>query len=286
MAALCLGMVTTANAQAGPEKNNVDVEIGFTPFKSSGESFKLNEGMFKVRWHITDKDALRFKLGVGAGSETVTSEEQTPRADDAPTIGAVAKSETTQKNTSIGLSVGYERTLLSKNNFDFYVGAELGVQFGCAKTTITEETKADILDQDKKYLGYETQSRLTETFRDGGNQGQSVFGFKGNIFAGVDWFVYKNLYVGAELGISFGTQSKSNAYTHMSGEVHAYNASGVETANAFMTYNSEDGTTWSKAWDGTKVEEKTTYGKIATEDKSNFDLKFYVEPAVRLGWRF
>lgn len=72
--ALSLGVASTANAQYSPEKGDFAAELGFTPFyTTNGSSFQLNEGMVKVRYFLSGKDALRLKLGLGVDSKTTTT---------------------------------------------------------------------------------------------------------------------------------------------------------------------------------------------------------------------
>ena len=83
----------------------------------------LNEGMFKVRYFLTDKDALRLKLGVKIdNSSTTTTDGETPvDLKDAKVWNSVT--EINKKNTEFSFMLGYERHLAVSGRFDVYVGA-------------------------------------------------------------------------------------------------------------------------------------------------------------------
>ena len=125
--ALSLGMFSVANAQGEPKKGDVAVEVGFSPFRDNGETFKLNEGMLKGRYFLTDKDALRLKLGFGLNNKN-SKQNNFQDANDKTRPYSISNSTSERKDkyTKFSIALGYERHFKTIKRLDFYAGAELG----------------------------------------------------------------------------------------------------------------------------------------------------------------
>lgn len=297
---LGLGLSSVANAQYEPKKGDIATEIGFTPFNTDdGKSFKLNEGMFKVRYFLTDKDALRLKLGVKIdNSSTTTTEGETPVDLTNQTVWN-STTEINNKNTEFSFMLGYERHLAVSGRFDVYVGAEFGYKINKYSGDLTYNKSETQYDGDKKLVST-TQKSLTVESTDCQITGSSQVGnnlvintanksnnaFVGGIFAGADFYVYKNLYLGVELGISFESGKSPNSYYDYNWSYQKWNSDGNETYSKYVNFSGETGTTTTTETQGNTTTSVTANNGVVQTETTTTKLKFYVEPAIRLGWRF
>lgn len=287
MMALGLGIVATANAQDTPQKGDFTTEVGFTPFKSSGDVFRLNDAMFKVRYFLTDKDAVRVKLNVGIDNSSETETSFTDAADKTqPYSIANSTTETTSKCTDFSFAVGYERHLKTMDRLDVYVGAEIGYglkSYSGDKTTTGTTTSYDGSGQ---LQGTYDWSSITEYTDRNANNDKSSHYFKGGVFAGLDFYVYKSLYLGVELGISFTSEKFPNSYYTKNETETTRNAAGTVTYSRVSTYSSETGIGSEVVTNGNTVTTTPSVQAAVSNERTNTSLKFYVEPAIRLGWKF
>lgn len=216
-----------ANAQAqseyAPEKGDFSVEIQFNPFSNDFSTFKVDQ--LKGRWFMTDKDALRFGIGFGVDTNKNVADPEEHKND---------WSKTRTGNFSINL--GYERNVFNYKRINLYAGAGLG--FAMQSTCSTNQ-------QDMS-----GETRQTKVYN-----ANSYNEFTVQAFTGIDFFVYKGLYLGAEFGIKLGVKNHPQQYSK----------GGV---------NPETGD-WSDDYEFNKG------GK-----SNSFLLGTYAEPAIRLGWQF
>lgn len=308
MMAICLGAFTAANAQYTPEKGDFAVEFGFTPFNTrNGESFKLNEKMLKARWFISDKDALRLKLGLDINNrkDTYTDSYHPVNTKDETVYDQTTEVKT--KTTSFSIMLGYERHLFTKGRFDVYAGLELGYLMNKQSGSWSEEYEATSYNSQNERSAY-TKYDMSVDFSNAVDNGTAYAAgtgltyayspsvaqnnFVANLFAGVDFYVYKQLYLGAEFGLKFRTGKTPNAYA--SGEINAtsnaYTASTIvstiyketfdEDAGVSSVYQTVDG----KVTTGMDGEPK--YGNKVSNETKETVFKFFVEPAIRIGWTF
>ena len=214
-----------ANAQEthAPEKGDFSVEIQVNPFSNNFNTFKLDA--LQGRYFFTAKDALRFGIGFGVDSKKENSSTQN---DD-------LWKKTANSNFSINL--GYEKHFFNYKRVALYAGGGLG--FSLNRIKLTEN-----LGNDHKVVT--------------SNSGNSYNEFVAKVFTGIDFYLYKGLYVGAEIGVKIGAK-------HFPGEVKK---GGIPT----------DG--WNSGqWNDSFVVSKSN-------SSSSFVLATYAEPALRLGWTF
>ena len=223
-AAIVAAMAAPAVAQDefGPAQGDFSVELQFNPFSDNFETFKIDQ--IKGRYFFTDKDAIRFGIGFGVHTDKTTTDP-----DNASDVW------TKNRTGNFSINLGYERTFLTYKRVSLYAGAGLG--FELVSTCETEQFAAgnDIL----KKRTYNTGSYNLFTV---------------NAFTGIDFYVYKGLFVGAELGIKVGFKNFPGIYTK-------------------GDYN--DNGTWNE-------DLESDHGKKST----NFDFGTYAEPALRLGYTF
>ena len=176
MVAVMAVAAVSANAQYTPAKGDFSTQVTFRPFGSanSGDdsTIKLNEAGVVGRYMLSDKDAVRAKLNFGWNS---TSNE-TPDG----------KSYKEGSSTLFGIALGYERHFSVNDRLDLYAGGEAAWKtYG----TYKEEVALD---------GSITEYSNT----DGGYNEIGVAAF-----TGINFYVYKKLFVGAEIGLSFAHKS-------------------------------------------------------------------------------
>jgi len=290
-ATLCFGMFTVANAQEdyAPEKGDFAVEFGFTPFNTlDGESFRLNEGMLKVRYFISDKDALRLKIGLGINNKTNTIDNSFDPVDKTvPYTISESTTKTKNKATDFSFMLGYERHLFTKGRFDVYAGLELGYGMSKYSGSVSTEGTRNNYDVDGKLTDYTKQDDnrdYTNISTDGRFTSQNYFA--GNLFAGVDVYVWKNLYLGAECGLAFKTGKSPNTYFCDNNFSAAYKANGELTGSRTYTYDGETFTSVTTTVAGGTTTTTTVNTPKISDETSETSFKFFVEPAIRIGWKF
>lgn len=230
----------------GATQGDWSTEIQFNPFSNDFGTFKLDQ--IKVRYMITDQDALRFGIGFGLDNSKNTPNPESNEED------------IWSKNSygSFSINLGYERHIIQKGRIDLYLGAALGYERTNASQKSQAPYQTGVTNQgDPIYSLYETS--VHNAWLDGngnlyGNHRTSNI-FKFNLLTGIDFYVYKGLYVGAEFGISLRATSLPGWYT------------------------TEPGTNDNGNFVGSIDSKKKDKG-------SELSFKTYCEPALRLGWTF
>lgn len=219
MAAIaCLALGANAQKVTKPSDGTFGLELQMNPFDQNGKTFSL-DGL-KMRYFFNSENALRAKIGFDVTKDKVTRDAG--NSDDPDPY-------TSKTTGSFKFDVGYERHFDLGERFDAYVGGEVGVVRGFAKTK-------DFDDDDN----------WTKTKNaDGAN-----VGFHVAALTGVDFYVYKSLYIGAEL--SLGVESTVNKQSETTTK-----ADGKEITTK-----------------GPDVKDRTTTAGIS------------VQPVLRLGWNF
>lgn len=248
--------VNAQEKQYGPEEGDFAVEVEFNPFSNNFRTFQI-DGL-KVRYSLSDKDIIRAKLGLSLQSHTQRAnlfipEDGNPGTyngqatyDDAKTFYDKTKGDFTKDKTgSFSLDLGYERMLYKKGRLNIYAGAEIGFEKGWASRKqeatglVGTEWKTNTRKTKGESIFYGTNSR---------------FDFNIGAFTGLDFYIVKGLYMGAELGLGFNTSTSGN----------------VKTKN----------TVWTSATNKTETETETN---VKNKD---FSGRLDVNPALRIGWTF
>jgi len=287
-----VGVCNTTSAQYTPQKNDVAVEIGFTPFKSNGDVFKLNEeAQFKVRWMISNKDALRFKLGVGIDNNTNTKDytegDKVIVDPTAPSTYTYGTQETKNKKTAFSINIGYERHFNLSDRIDLYAGGEVGFTTVSRSATENNNYVTEGYDAEGTLISTATWSENKEYTSMDANRNNSINQFTVAALTGIDFYVYKGLYLGAELGIKLATGKSANkGYYTQSIAMTGYDYTAKTATSSVMNYSSETGLTTGTTTVGSTTTTVNRYGAKELYETSNTSLKFYVEPAIRLGLMF
>ncbi len=210
-----------------PTSGDFSVEVQFNPFSNDFKTFGLDNMKLKGRYFFGNQDALRIGLGFGVDSEKVTPN---PDGD-----GHLKDANNTQRIGKFAIDLGYERHFIKKGRIDLYGGAGLGLALQTSCNT------------EKSYSGNELRTQKLY------NQDSYTL-FDVNAFSGIDFYVYKGLYLGAEIGVKVGFKTIPGKYTK-----------GGYTDNGNWSDNVES-----------KKGAKST----------NLNLATYVVPALRIGWTF
>ena len=230
--AICCMLVFNVAARAeneyAPQGGDFAIELQFNPFSNNFKTFQIDQ--LAGRYMVNNRDALRFGIGFGIDSSNLT-----PYPDNSISS---EYAETTIGNLSIDF--GYERHFYSHGRIDIYAGVGFGYRYDSAFGKKNEE-------------GYVKYHNISLAIDDDGDfvlgENRTSHSFRVNAFTGIDFYVYKGLYVGAELGIRL-------AYT------------------AYPGYYIE-------------VHDLREIKKYSEHDEfEQISLKTLCEPALRLGWKF
>lgn len=224
--ALASVLAFTGNAAAeettyAPEANDFSLEVSFNPFSNDFSTFQLDQ--IKARIFFTNKDALRIGLGFG-----VNSHKNTPKPDEEDDVW------TKESGSNFSLDLGYERNFYNYKRINLYGGAGLGFTWQKDVTTTQRLVADNTYGKEASYTG--------------------DWGFYAKAFTGIDFFIYKGLFIGAELNLKIGVSNDIRPYTK-----GGYNDNG----------------TWSDNYESKKGPKS-----------SDFVLGLGAEPALRLGWCF
>ena len=183
----------------------------------------------RFRYFLNDNIAGRLQIGLGDGMGTPRS-EMYHFAENTDGTGAVGTETITRMQWMA--QIGAEYHLEGTDRLSPYF--MLGLNFGGGSQK-TEWANYDGNDYNANYT-----SRLAEG-------GTSMFGF--NLGAGMDFYVFENVYFGLELGLGF------------------------------MTHTLKEGTS-------TSIIGGTTFSGKSLESKTSFIGTNAMNTAFRLGWRF
>ncbi len=218
----------SANAQYAPEKGDFSTAIKFNPFHSSGKTFEaVDDYAIMGRYMITDNDGIRLTLGLGYTNDFDKVEKEFNNVK--------SEYELNDSKTSFSIKAGYERHFSANDRIDLYAGAQVGF----ATTSTNKESVEAYTDKDFKQVPFVAYTK-------GGANTVSL-----GVFTGINFYVYKKLFVGAELGFNYAHASNK--------DVEAY--------------------TVNKDGDGTEV-------KTTPNNATSTALGFKVEPQLTLGWTF
>lgn len=182
---IMLAAGTAAAQEYAPTQGDFSVELQFNPFADDFNTFQLEQ--LKARYFFNDNNALRFGLGFGFNSDKTT-----PDPDEDKYWG-----KETTSNFSVNL--GLEHHFFNYQRVDLYLGGSVG--YAMRKADIKESRGKDEY-QYHNYVG---------NANDLNNRAYNEFGVKA--FTGIDFYVYKGLYVGAEFGLKFSTRSYPGYYS-------------------------------------------------------------------------
>lgn len=258
------------------------VELQFNPFSNDFNTFKMAE--LKGRLFLNDRHVIRLGIGIGYDTnkdETNYNQDTRPEGGSSYTV-MLGNTTTESKQTAFKVALGYENHFAHYGRLDFYGGAEVGYEGkfysgskNTTRSTITAYGTPSVTNNNFDNYDYNKMLPDGSKFNE--------HSFFANVFTGVDFYVYKNLYIGTELGISFKTGKQNNGYFTQTEGVNEYTGSQL-TTSWDRTYSSETGI--SILNDHISGTTSTTANPVTDHSSKSTSLKVYVEPAIRLGWIF
>ena len=259
--------VSAQEQEVGLPAGLFTLEWKFNPFDYESKPVKVAQ--LNARMFLNDKSEVRLGVGVGFNRD----DDEYSELDRISAKDSISK--ITNNALTLRFSLGYEYHFANTGRLDFYGGIEggyLGRFYSATKelstTTITPETTSSIVNTTYENAEYKKRSS------DGDKENEN--GFFGSVFTGIDYYIYKKLYIGAELGITFNMGKKSNGnYTEVKGQRQTIGTTVVsESASKYSSetgiYTATDGTITHRPI----IETKGTYTKV------------YIEPSIRIGWMF
>lgn len=183
-------MTGTVKGQYRPEKNSVSLEVQFNPFDQNGKTFSLDG--IKARYFISDQDALRLRLSLNGASNKFNY----PATD---MEGESYKITQYYKTTTLKVDIGYERHFNLSKRLDLYAGGLFGVSKRFANYKMKRKDEEETINS--AYPGSERNPWGAYPL-----ENQGYLGFNAAVMTGIDFYVYKGLYLGAELGFNADTK--------------------------------------------------------------------------------
>ncbi len=212
---MILVFVTFVNAQYKPS-SGFTAEVNFRPFTST----PIQVNYLKARMFLSENMALRMGIELNSYGKT----EKTVFNAGTPTQ---LTEETKSTYFIFGLNPGIEIHMQGTDRLSPYFGAELNISMKSASTDITN--KGGVANKTEKYEG---------CWSDGSNAAYSIFGL--NLLFGTDFYITKNLYLGAEMGLGFQSLSEKDiTFTATTGGVsNSITVPGGSESNLGVNFNS------------------------------------------------
>lgn len=170
----------------------------------------------RARYFVNDNIAARVQLGLGDGLGTPRSEEY-QYAENADGTGAVGTETITRMQWM--LQIGGEYHLAGTDRFSPYF--MLGINLGGGTRT----------DEWSNYDGMGYNSDFAATVENG----FSSFGV--NIGAGMDFYVFENIYLGFELGLGWMTRTMNDGTTAITTGGSTTNSTNLGETMSFIGTN-------------------------------------------------
>ena len=273
IAAVAALMFVSGNINAqdefGPKKGDFGTELQFNPFSNNFQTFKIDGLNF--RYFISAEHALRLGLNVSVDNQnngnSLVAPVRTDYTTDKDYTVAYEKYEHGKdyknkvNNTNFGINLGYEYHFAKFGRADLYAGAQVAFAFNNWKQTVSDPKSYNMDADGKSSWAVLTDELKGAADTNGDNKPDefSAFVFGAGVFTGIDFYLTKNLYVGAELGINFKTGKAKN----------------YDYSQQWLDYNAES--------NSYSVKSRTTTVENNVKQTS---LKFEAVPALRLGWTF
>jgi opacity protein-like surface antigen len=183
---------TSAQKQVGKEGN---LQVLFAPL--GGSPISIN-GIAYRKFNVDGKKAWRLNLFIGMTNETEVISQEDTSAHIGTGTGAKPQMDKKTSGFTIGLRPGYEWHCPGTERLSPYCGVELLFSMTTAKT---EEDTA-VSNQSGTSAGTDWKLLTMETKGDGASTDIGL-----NLVAGADYYIAKNLSLGAELGFGFSMTS-------------------------------------------------------------------------------
>jgi len=317
---LIMAMTVSAQYIDRSRAKRLSTELQFNPFSNNFSTFKMGE--LKFRYFMDDDNAIRFGIGFGLDNQTETNtKDYNNKVYNSKSYRISSEeSEVTTNKMTLNVKVGYEHHIDVMTRLSVYIGAEAGFEANFYSGEMHLNGASESYESsDRSWTDYNQTPSTTKQYSiiqeshtttigdykyekctpdESNSNSQSIIA---NLFTGIDFQLYKGLYIGTELGISFKmgkTEKGSYNYDIQRRTDYSLRYSGSYPSN----YKSESSssTSYEKFDSSTGIREsKTTNSGSASQNDPNYSavevsggsskftkLSLYVEPALRIGWRF
>ena len=258
--------VSAQEQEVGLPAGLFTLEWKFNPFDYESKPVKVAQ--LNARMFLNDKSAVRLGVGVGFNRD----DDEYSELDRISAKDSISK--ITNNALTLRFSLGYEYHFANTGRLDFYGGIEggyLGRFYSATEDLSATRTKVETTSTITYYDYWKTEYNKRNSEGDKLNEN----GIFASVFTGIDYYIYKKLYIGAELGLTFNTGKKKNgSSTEVEGHRQTIGTTVSESASKYSSetgiYTATDGTTTQRP----VIETKGTYTKV------------YIEPSIRIGWMF
>jgi len=277
------GLTSLSQAQFKPERGNFTTELQFSPFNFNvkvdydEEKVDYSTGPFSMpgfrfRYFFSEKLALRTTIGLNFDHDKISRNLDETIQDYYHKYEYSGKYIEKNRYTAFSIAPGLEYHFGDWDRMSLYVGGELFLGFKTSKGTIEDNREGMYYERDWYsgeyfYVGTFYSEKFVETknckrvsycdsygCREKYVQNAPLF-FGFNALIGMDFYIYKGLYMGAELGFGYTFE------TYLKG----YHKETITSNLEPQPITTED-----------KAEDKISAG----------NLSFRYNPMIRLGWRF
>jgi len=286
------GLAVLAQAQYKPESGSVTTELQLSLFSFNAkidyddETINYSSGPFtmqglRFRYFFNEKLALRATIGLNFDHDKVVK-----NLDDSTfnyyyyyDTKSITTGERTSKtrSTTFSIAPGLEYHFGKWERMSLYVGGELFFGVTTSKSTIDEnKTSLNYRNFDSypsenyvytEKVDYESSTEAKNCKRGYGygnndyiQNAPMAFGI--NALLGMDFYIYKGLYMGAEFGLGYAYQT----YLKGSYKENSITVTTPDIGTPDIKDNSKE----------VKVEDKISAG--------NFSVRY--NPMIRVGWKF
>ncbi|MCL2131107.1 MAG: hypothetical protein FWH36_01430 [Lentimicrobiaceae bacterium] len=288
------GKVGVAQTEYKLEKGNVTTELQLSLFNTGGKmvfdedgdfeyidystSGPLSLSGFRLRYALNNKWALRTTVGLDFGHSTSKRDWNDTFPSEPGYYKWVYTGNNTDKSkyTEFSIAPGFEYHFGNWERMSVYVGGEVFFGMRTTQGTSKNERKTEYFERmwgEEDYVLMETTETSSSLntkncnyyessyYAEGTQTGVMTFGV--NAIVGMDFYVYKGLYLGAELGLG---------YQHASLLKGSVNGGSKTTTRGF------DGevTNYLESKVDKKFDDQLNTGRLA----------FKCNPMIRLGWKF
>ncbi|MDR0367725.1 MAG: outer membrane beta-barrel protein [Bacteroidales bacterium] len=267
---------TMAQVQYKPEKGNFSTELQFRPFSFLINDFGEEIGTspfsidgLRLRYFFNEKIALRANLNWDYQMEKNVDNNVDEMDYNYYPYGHITGSTSLRQSMyTIGIAPGFEYHFGKSERLSVYAGVDL--IFGITKYKYKEKEDLTLIIPNNN-TSVRTEFEMSSnnawaTFYPNrmntvGIDQRSHYTFGATIFMGADFYVYKGLYLGAELGISY------NYFAFMKAKVNG---------KRIVTTDAPYGTSSDIFFVDRKLTDKEAFSAV----------NFMCQPALRLGWKF
>ena len=204
--------------------------LKFNPFDYESKPVKVAQ--LNARMFLNDKSAVRLGVGVGFNRD----DDEYSELDRISAKDSISK--ITNNALTLRFSLGYEYHFANTGRLDFYGGIEggyLGRFYSATEDLSATRTEVETTSTITYYDYWKTEYNKRNSEGDKLNEN----GIFASVFTGIDYYIYKKLYIGAELGLTFNTGKKKNG---SSTEVEGHRQTiGTTVSESASKYSSETG---------------------------------------------